>query len=155
MPDNTFSVGFDYNKFNETNYAAELSEKLGEKLPQAHHGRGVLCGLPTSSTTWTSRSRTRPACRCIFLAKLAREHVTVVLSGEGADDIRRVQWYADTPAMQKFKKLPRALRRAAAAAAKPLPYFKGKNFLMKCAEKPEDSSLGRRWCSRKKRQPRW
>ena len=31
MPDNTFSVGFDYNKFNETNYAAELSEKLGVK----------------------------------------------------------------------------------------------------------------------------
>ena len=29
MPDTTFSVGFDYNKFNETNYAAELSDKLG------------------------------------------------------------------------------------------------------------------------------
>ena len=29
MPDKTFSVGFDYNKFNETNYAKELSDKLG------------------------------------------------------------------------------------------------------------------------------
>ena len=29
MPDTTCSVGFDYNKFNETNYAAELSDKLG------------------------------------------------------------------------------------------------------------------------------
>ena len=78
-----------------------------------------------------------------FLAKLAREHVTVVLSGEGADEIfAGYEWDADTPAMQKFKKLPRALRRAAAAAAKPLPYFKGKNFLLKCAEKPEDSFLG-------------
>ena len=36
MPDNTFSVGFDYHKFNETNYAAELSEKLGvTNLPPA------------------------------------------------------------------------------------------------------------------------
>ena len=31
MPDNTFSVGFDYKDFNETNYAAELSDKLGIK----------------------------------------------------------------------------------------------------------------------------
>ena len=32
-----------------------------------------------------------------FLAKLAREHVTVVLSGEGADEIfAGYEWYADT-----------------------------------------------------------
>ena len=29
MPDKTFSVGFDYKNFNETNYAKELSDKLG------------------------------------------------------------------------------------------------------------------------------
>ena len=29
MPDKTFSVGFDYKDFNETNYAKELSDKLG------------------------------------------------------------------------------------------------------------------------------
>ena len=77
-----------------------------------------------------------------FLAKLAREHVTVVLSAKGQMKFCRVRVVCRHPAMQKFKKLPRALRRAAAAAAKPLPYFKGKNFLMKCAEKPEDSFLG-------------
>ena len=31
MPDTTYSVGFDYKNFNETNYAAELSDKLGIK----------------------------------------------------------------------------------------------------------------------------
>ena len=29
MPDTTYSVGFDYKNFNETNYAKELSDKLG------------------------------------------------------------------------------------------------------------------------------
>ena len=78
-----------------------------------------------------------------FLAKLAREHVTVVLSGEGADEIfAGYEWYADTPAMEKFKKLPLGMRRAMGAAANKLPYFKGKNFLLKCAEKPEHSFLG-------------
>ena len=70
-----------------------------------------------------------------FLAQLAREEVTVVLSGEGADEIfAGYEWYADTPAMEKFKRLPLGVRRAAAAAAKKLPYFKGKNFLLKCSE---------------------
>ena len=144
MPDNTFSVGFDYNKFNETNYAAELSEKLGvknyRKLITAEECFEAFPDIQYHMDEPQSNPSSVPL---YFLAKLAREHVTVVLSGEGADEIfAGYEWYADTPAMQKFKKLPRALRRAAAAAAKPLPYFKGKNFLMKCAEKPEDSFLG-------------
>ena len=36
----------------------------------------------------------------------------------------------------------RLLRRLAADVAKKMPYFKGKNFLLKCAERPEDSFLG-------------
>ena len=78
-----------------------------------------------------------------FLAKLAREHVTVVLSGEGADELfAGYEWYGDTPAMEKFKKTPLGVRRAAASVAKHLPYFKGKNFLLKCSERPEDYFLG-------------
>ena len=46
-----------------------------------------------------------------FLAKLAREHVTVVLSGEGADELfAGYEWYGDTPAMEKFKKTPLGVR---------------------------------------------
>ena len=44
--------------------------------------------------------------------------------------------------MEKFKRIPRPLRRLAADVAKKMPYFKGKNFLLKCAERPEDSFLG-------------
>ena len=51
MPDTTLSVGFDYNKFNETNYAAELSDKLGirnrRKLITADEGFDA-CLLYTS-----------------------------------------------------------------------------------------------------------
>ncbi|MEG2435157.1 MAG: asparagine synthase C-terminal domain-containing protein, partial [Ruthenibacterium sp.] len=75
--------------------------------------------------------------------KMAREQVTVVLSGEGADEIfAGYEWYADTPSMEKFKKLPLSLRHGLADVAKKLPYFKGKNFLLKCSERPEDSFVG-------------
>lgn len=144
MPDTTYSVGFDYNKFNETDYAAELSEKLGIQnrrelitadecfaaFPDIQYHMDEPQSNPSSVPLW-------------FLAKLAREEVTVVLSGEGADEIfAGYEWYADTPAMEKYKKLPLGLRRAAADAAKKLPYFKGKNFLIKSAERPEDYFYG-------------
>ncbi|MBQ3792469.1 MAG: asparagine synthase C-terminal domain-containing protein, partial [Clostridia bacterium] len=78
-----------------------------------------------------------------FLAKLAREHVTVVLSGEGADEIYAgYEWYDDAPAMRKYKKLPRFLRKAASAIAKNMPYFKGHDFLIKGSGSPEDYFIG-------------
>ena len=145
MPDNTFSVGFDYHKFNETNYAAELSEKLGvknyRKLISADECFEAFPEIQYHMDEPQSNPSSVPL---YFLAKLAREHVTVVLSGEGADEIfAGYEWYADTPAMETFKKrVPLSVRRAMAAAAKKLPYFKGKNFLLKCAERPEDWFLG-------------
>ncbi len=144
MPDNTFSVGFDYHKFNETNYAAELSEKLGvtnyRKLLTAEECFDAFPDIQYHMDEPQSNPSSVPL---YFLAKLAREHVTVVLSGEGADEIfAGYEWYADTPAMEKFKKVPRPVRRLAADVAKKLPYFKGKNFLLKCSERPEDYFMG-------------
>lgn len=145
MPDNTFSVGFDYNKFNETNYAKELSDKLGvanyRKLIGADECFEAFPDIQYHMDEPQSNPSSVPL---YFLAKLAREHVTVVLSGEGADEIfAGYEWYADTPAMEKFKKrVPLSVRRAMADAAKKLPYFKGKNFLLKCSERPEDYFLG-------------
>ena len=82
MPDNTFSVGFDYNKFNETNYAAELSEKLGvknyRKLITAEECFEAFPDIQYHMDEPQSNPSSVPL---YFLAKLAREHVTVVLSG--------------------------------------------------------------------------
>ena len=144
MPDETFSVGFDYNKFNETNYAKELSDKLGvgnyRHLCTADECFDAFSDIQYHMDEPQSNPSSVPL---YFLAKLAREHVTVVLSGEGADELfAGYEWYADNEPMQKYKKLPLALRRAAGSAAKRLPYFKGKNFLVKCAGRPEDYFVG-------------
>ena len=144
MPDHTFSVGFDYHKFNETNYAQELSEKLGirnhRKLITADE---CFDAFPTIQYHMDEPQSNPSSVPLYFLAQMAREEVTVVLSGEGADEIfAGYEWYADTPAMEKFKKLPLSLRRGIANVAKKLPYFKGQNFLVKCAERPEDYFVG-------------
>ena len=67
MPDKTFSVGFDYKDFNETNYAKELSDKLGienyRKMVTA--GRVLFEVLPQiRSPIWTSRRATCRASPC-------------------------------------------------------------------------------------------
>lgn len=158
MPEKTFSVGFEdygdtaqsgedrkHNKFNETIYAAELSKKLGiqnhtklltaqecfEAFPEIQYHMDQPQSNPSSVPLW-------------FLAKLAREHVTVVLSGEGADELfAGYELYADTPTTDSFKrKVPRGLRRALGSMANALPAFKGRNFLLKSAEKPANWFVG-------------
>lgn len=144
MPKKTFSVGFEQNKFNETNYAAELSEKLGihnirklltaeecfEAFPEIQYHMDQPQSNPSNVPLW-------------FLSKLASEHVSVVLSGEGADEIfGGYELYADTPAMEKYKRLPVSARRIFGKLAKAMPPFKGRNFLMKSAERPEDWFIG-------------
>ena len=144
MPDETFSVGFDYNKFNETNYAAELSDKLGVKnFRKLITAEECFEALPTIQYHMDEPQSNLSSVPLYFLAQMAAENVTVVLSGEGADEIfGGYAWYEDSPAMAKFKKLPLGFRRALGKAALKLPYFKGHNFLVKCAEMPEHYFVG-------------
>ena len=140
MPDKTFSVGFEYKDFNETNYAAELSDKLGienyrkmvtadeffEVLPQIQYHMDEPQSNLSSVPLW-------------FLAQLAAEQVTVVLSGEGADELfAGYAYYEDVPSLARFKRVvPRGIRRALGRFVADKPYFKGRNFLLKAAEMPE------------------
>ena len=145
MPDNTFSVGFDYKDFNETNYAAELSDKLGIKNYRKMIGGDDFFGaLETIQYHMDEPQSNLSSVPLYFLAQLAAEQVTVVLSGEGADELfAGYEWYEDTPEMAKFKRtVPLGVRRALGSLVQHLPYFKGHNFLTKCAEVPERWYVG-------------
>lgn len=144
MPDETFSVGFDYNKFNETDYAKELSDKLGVKnYKRLLTADECFDALPTIQYHMDEPQSNPSSVPLYFLAKLASEHVTVVLSGEGADEIYAgYEWYDETPMMRKYKKLPAPIRRAAAKITRRLPYFKGHDFIIKGSGKPEDYFIG-------------
>lgn len=144
MPRDTFSVGFGDKKFNESGEAQELSKLLGvenytnildpgecfDTFEKIQYHMDEPQSNPSSVPLW-------------FLAKLAREHVTVVLSGEGADEIYAgYEWYDENAQMRKYKKLPAFLRRGAAGITKHLPYFRGHDFILKGTGRPEDWFLG-------------
>ncbi len=144
MPDTTFSVGFDFNKFDETTYAAELSERLGiRNCSRMLSSDECLEALSTIQYHMDEPQSNPSSVPLYFLAKLASEQVTVVLSGEGADEMYAgYEWYADLPSMKNYKKLPLWLRRAAAKCAEHLPYFKGHDMIIRAGGHPEDYFIG-------------
>ncbi len=145
MPENTFSVGFaGGEKFDETGEAKALSEILGIRHLWRHlTAEECLDAFGTIQYHMDEPQSNPSSVPLYFLAKLAAEHVTVVLSGEGADEIYAgYEWYADSPMMQKYKKVPAPLRRLAGNVAAGLPYFKGHDFLIKGSGIPEKYFIG-------------
>ncbi len=149
-PEKTYTVGFvregdeAAGRFDETELAAQLSEKLG-----AVHYRRMLtaeecfAAFPDIQYHMDQPQSNPSSVPLWFLAGLAREHGALVFSGEGSDEIfAGYELYADTPAMLRYKRLPLGLRRAFGGAAGALPAFKGRNFLLKSAEKPQNWFIG-------------
>ncbi|MBQ5390467.1 MAG: asparagine synthase (glutamine-hydrolyzing), partial [Clostridia bacterium] len=146
MPDKTFSVGFasEQNKFDETNEAAELSKRLGiQNIRRMITADECFEKFPTIQYHMDEPQSNPSSVPLYFLAELASRDVTVVLSGEGADEIfAGYEWYDETPLMRRYKKIPQFLRIVAAKVASALPYFKGHDFIIKSSGRPEDYFIG-------------
>ena len=146
-PENTFSVGFgDYEgRFNETDLAHRLSEILGFK----HHIRligaddffGALPDIQYHLDEPQSNLSTVPL---YFLTKLASEHVTVVLSGEGADELfGGYESYMRTPHLQMYDRmLPHGVRRGLCKVAKHLPNNRLTDLMVRGGQTPEEYFIG-------------
>ena len=146
-PENTFSVGFgDYEGiFNETDLARRLSEILGFN----HHVRLIgaedfFGALPTIQYHLDEPQSNLSTVPLYFLAQLASEHVTVVLSGEGADELfGGYESYMRTPRLQKYDKMvPKNVRRGLSKLARKLPNNRVTDFLVRGGQTTEEYFIG-------------
>ena len=146
-PENTFSVGFgDYEGiFNETDLARRLSEILGFN----HHVRLIgaedfFGALPTIQYHLDEPQSNLSTVPLYFLAQLASEHVTVVLSGEGADELfGGYESYMRTPHLQKYDKMvPKNVRHGLSKLARKLPNNRATDFLVRGGQTPEEYFIG-------------
>lgn len=141
-----FTVGFDNGQhYNESNFAAELAKEVGIE----HHVH-----LIGEEEYWESLPKVQyyldqpladPSCVALyFVSKLAAEKVKVVLSGEGADELfGGYRIYHEPYSLHGYQKLPRWLRKAAAACVSALPFdFKGKSFLIRGSKTLEERFIG-------------
>ncbi|RHW37512.1 asparagine synthase (glutamine-hydrolyzing) [Lysinibacillus yapensis] len=143
-PDQTFTVGFSAENFSEIDNASELSKELGiENVNEVLNSDICFDKLDEIQYMMDEPHSNPSIVPLYFLAELARKHVTVVLSGEGADELfGGYAEYDETPSMRKYKKVPTIVRRSLAEVAKHLPDIRGKRFLLKGGLPVEETFIG-------------
>lgn len=141
----TFTVGFDYEKYNEIGYAQTLSEKVGIKN---------YSKIISTDEYWKNLGKVQyhmdepladpSAIALFFVSKLASKYVKVALSGEGADEFfGGYNIYREPMDLAITKIVPKPLRKVAAAIAKKLPKsLKGRSFLIRASQDLEDRFIG-------------
>lgn len=146
MPEYTFSVGFKSadNKFDESVHARELSEILGIKnRTEIIDPSEVLTKLDDIIYYLDEPQANLSSIPLYFLSKLAREEVTVVLSGEGADELfGGYDGYRTADSLSKYMKLPRALRKFNGGMANIIPNQSIKHKLKKGAMDENEIFIG-------------
>lgn len=131
--DKTFTVGFGDEKYNEIGYAKELADYIHvENISKVISPDEYWEVLPKVQYQMDEPLADPAAVALYFVCQIASEHVKVVLSGEGADELfggyNIYQAPVDT---EKFRKLPRWLRNGLSALASRLPAVHGINFFVR------------------------
>ncbi|MFJ8529368.1 asparagine synthase (glutamine-hydrolyzing) [Bacillus sp. NPDC094106] len=128
----TFSVGFEHEGFSEIDVAKETADKLNVK----NHSVLVtpeefMNEFPKIMWHMDDPLADPAAVPLYFVAKEARKHVKVVLSGEGADELfGGYNIYREPNSLKLFQYIPSSGKRALKALSGALQTgFKGKSFI--------------------------
>jgi len=130
-PVKTFSIGFPEQEYNELAHARTLAKRFGTD----HHELIVEPDVMEILTdlTWhlDEPFGDSSAIPTYLVSRLASEHVTVVLSGDGGDELfAGYDKYLVERSERRFERLPASLRRAFGVASRLMPApMRGKNLL--------------------------
>ena len=141
----TFTIGFDYQMYNEIEYAKTLSVSLGidhvskivstdeywEHLSKIQYHMGEPLADPAAAAFY-------------FACREASQHVTTALSGEGPDEFfGGYNIYKEPYSLHAYTRLPLWVRKFASFISRILPDgTKGKSFLERGAKTVEERFIG-------------
>jgi asparagine synthase (glutamine-hydrolysing) len=144
QPVKTFSIGFHEDSYNELKYARLTAKKLGTD----HHEFFVtpqICDIIDDLVWHFDEPFADPSAIPTFMvSKLARDHVTVALSGDGGDELfAGYTHYLVQESRRAFSALPKTLRQS---VMRPLSYRLphgawGRNYLHNISLDPIDRYL--------------
>ncbi|WP_281857990.1 asparagine synthase (glutamine-hydrolyzing) [Litoreibacter halocynthiae] len=123
-PVHTFSIGFHEARYNEAQYAKEVADHLGTHHTELYVSdtdlRDVIPRLPHMYDEPFADSSQIPT---FLVAEMAREHVTVALSGDGGDELfcGYDRYVHGQKMMDKLRGLPGPLRSLGGAAIRAIP----------------------------------
>ncbi len=132
-PDKTFSVGFSYEGFDETDYAQDLSKTLGIKNTRKKiSADDFFEALPKIEWHTDEPHANLSTVPLYFLSELTRKEVKVALAGEGSDEMfAGYNEYNDPYLLRVYLCLPLFLRKGIRCICKHLPHFPGRNTLIR------------------------
>lgn len=133
MPNKTFSVGFEREHFNEIDQAKGLSDILNiENINKVITPDEFFDNLDKIMYYSDEPHANLSAVPLYFLSKMTKDYVTVVLSGEGADELfGGYESYAITKKDLMYRKVPKCIRHTIGKIAFNKPWFHGRKFLVR------------------------
>ena len=141
----SFTVGFNYNKYNEIDYAKELAEEIG----QDHYFKRIeddeFWNIVPKVQYYMDQPHADPSCVALYyVCKIASEHVKVVLSGEGADELfGGYRIYHEPFSLRYSKLLPRFVWKGIAGVLNAIPVeFPGKSYANRASKTLEERFIG-------------
>ena len=143
-PDKTYTVGYDIPRYDETNYAKDLTEKLGISNTNKKITKEEYMQILPKIMYHMDEPASDPAVVALyFVANIASKDVKVVLSGEGADEFfGGYNYYREEVDCAFYNKIPFFIRHGISKFFSLFPPVRGINFLVRRGEKLEDSYIG-------------
>ncbi|WP_125762957.1 asparagine synthase (glutamine-hydrolyzing) [Companilactobacillus hulinensis] len=150
-PEHTYSIDFDTSTYEEGTAAKGLADKLGLENTRGIVTKDEAIKAMPLIQYYMDEPDSNPSCVPLyFLTKLASKDVTVILSGEGADELfagyANYGYHSHSKAIRVFaedlKKLPRGARYRLAHGLKKMPNFPGRLHLYESTAKAEEFFIG-------------
>ena len=128
----TFTTGFEREGFSEVDVAVASAEAIGARHVTKVVSQSEFVEALPEIVWYLDEPVADPALvPLFFIAREARKHVKVVLSGEGADELfGGYTIYREPLSLKAFDYLPRPVRKSLGRASRPLPEgMRGKSLL--------------------------
>lgn len=111
-PVKTFSIGFGESGFDESSYARQVACRYGTEHHELYVRPRATEVLPTLVRHYGEPNADSSAVPSYYLAKLARQHVTVALNGDGGDEnLAGYERYLGSLVGNWYRRIPAQIRR--------------------------------------------
>jgi len=143
-PNKTYTVGYDISKYDETDYAKDLAERLHiENISKKISKEEYINQFPKIIYYMDEPIADPAAIALYFLAGLASQDVKVVLSGEGADEFfGGYNSYKQEIDYKFYYRIPSMIRKLIGRVCQLLPEMWGINFLVRHSSNLENFYIG-------------
>jgi len=123
-PVRTFTIGFDVPEYNEAQFAAEVARHLKTDHTEMYvTGRDALDTIPLLPRLYDEPFSDYSQIPTYLVCKMARQHVTVALSGDAGDELfgGYERYFVGRNLWDKFAWMPPAMKKLVAGAMTALP----------------------------------